>query len=211
MMMRRERETGSSGERARASIASRPAREERRCGLSTRSSSVRRLRLTPATLPTTSAGRLADDAALYATSVRRQWDQQCLSRFRSRSALRLVITTTCTCPECHLGAHRHIHAQTHIQRYTNVQTSLLIRSISIFICVFLSFSLAIFLSLITYLSLTRSHRYVKSLPRITTGMCHPLIAHRHCRYDWTSVYTTVLRSPFLSIAFTQQENLIKRD
>ncbi|RLU20310.1 hypothetical protein DMN91_006918, partial [Ooceraea biroi] len=31
------------------------------------------------------------DAAFYATSVRRRWDQQCLLRFRSRFALRFVV------------------------------------------------------------------------------------------------------------------------
>jgi len=58
------------------------------------------------------AGRLAGDAALYATSVWRRWDQQCLSRFRSRSVLRLVNAVR-TCSGCHLGANTRAHAHTH--------------------------------------------------------------------------------------------------
>lgn len=84
----RGRERERKGERDAERVASRPAREEY-CGLSTRVL-ARRLRLSPATPPTVPAGRLAGDAVLYVTSVRR-WDQQCLSRFRSRSALRLVV------------------------------------------------------------------------------------------------------------------------
>lgn len=78
--------------------------------------------LTPA--PVTSnpsyhpAGRLAGVAALYATSVWRRWDQQCLSRFRSRSALRLVNAVR-TCPGCHLGANTSAHAHTYTARDTH--------------------------------------------------------------------------------------------
>lgn len=90
--IKEERDRGRERERTRERdaerVASRPAREEY-CGLSTRVL-ARRLRLSPATPPTVPAGRLAGDAVLYVTSVRR-WDQQCLSRFRSRSALRLVV------------------------------------------------------------------------------------------------------------------------
>lgn len=87
--------------RERTSRASRPAREDvadYRPGL--RSGSTPAL-ATPLVVP---ADRLAGDAALYVTSVRRRWDQQCLSRFRSRSALRLVVNAVRTCPGCHLGA-----------------------------------------------------------------------------------------------------------
>lgn len=52
------------------------------------------------------------------------------------------------CPECHLGAHRHIRAQTHTQRYsTNIQTSLHIKSVFTLIRLSISFSLAIFFSM----------------------------------------------------------------
>lgn len=55
------------------------------------------------------AGRLAGDTALYAMSVWWRWDQQCLSRFRSRSALRLgeppcSYVSGVSSPRCQLGA-----------------------------------------------------------------------------------------------------------
>lgn len=127
--IKEERDRGRERERKRERdaerVASRPAREEY-CGLSTRVL-ARRLRLSPATPPTVPAGRLAGDAVLYVTSVRR-WDQQCLSRFRSRSALRLVvlfvrvrgvtwadIRRTYTRIQTHVKPHTHtyIHAHAH--------------------------------------------------------------------------------------------------
>lgn len=124
--IKEERDRGRERERTRERdaerVASRPAREEY-CGLSTRVL-ARRLRLSPATPPTVPAGRLAGDAVLYVTSVRR-WDQQCLSRFRSRSALRLVVLFVrvrgVTWADIR-RTHTHAYIQTHVKPHTHTYT-----------------------------------------------------------------------------------------
>lgn len=141
--------------------------------------------LTPA--PVTSnpsyhpAGRLAGVAALYATSVWRRWDQQCLSRFRSRSALRLVNAVR-TCPGCHLGANTSAHAHTYTARdtHTHTHTQMLhVRPISILIS--LSFSLCPSLSPFS-LPLVTFHAHVtRRVNAITTGTrIHPLTVRTVC-------------------------------
>jgi len=123
--MRRSAIERRVGEKKRAS-ASRPAREIRRCGLSTRSRSGSTRAPASGNPPTVPADRLAGDAAFYATSVRRRWDQQCLLRFRSRFALRFVVNAVRMCPRGVTWLHTYTritrtHARTHA-RSTHTHT-----------------------------------------------------------------------------------------